>query len=196
MEATDPLLTALAAQRLLPVLRSPSAEAAVDRTRQFLDAGCQAVELTTSTPGWDGALATLTAEGRGFLGVGTLSTAEQAERAVAAGASFLVTPFPAPRVREVAAASGVPLIEGGYTPGEIAEAAGRGPAKVFPAHVGGPKFLSSLRAILPDAVLIPTGGISVEDAPAYLKAGAWAVGIGSGLPDDPAALTRLFTATD
>ena len=196
MQATDPLLTALAAQRLLPVLRSPSAAAAVDRTGQLLDAGCQVVELTTSTPDWDRALATLTADGRGLVGVGTLSTGEQAERAVGAGAAFLVTPFPAPQVREVATASGVTLVEGGYTPGEIAEAAGRGPAKIFPAHVGGPRFLASLRAVLPGAVLIPTGGISVDEVPAYLEAGAWAVGIGSGLPDEPAALARVFANAD
>ncbi|UED88551.1 bifunctional 4-hydroxy-2-oxoglutarate aldolase/2-dehydro-3-deoxy-phosphogluconate aldolase [Streptomyces profundus] len=182
----------MAAQRLLPVLRSTDAAAAVDRTRRLLDAGCEAVELTTSTPDWAEALATLRAEGRGQLGVGTISTAEQAESAVRAGADFLVTPFPAPAVRPVAAEAGVVLIEGGFTPGEIADAAGRGPAKVFPAHVGGPRFLSSLRAVLPDAVLIPTGGISLAEAPSYLKAGALAVGIGSGLPEEPDELTAVF----
>ncbi|WP_062216574.1 bifunctional 4-hydroxy-2-oxoglutarate aldolase/2-dehydro-3-deoxy-phosphogluconate aldolase [Streptomyces sp. NBRC 109706] len=194
MDATDRLLNALAAQRLLPVLRSADPAAAADRTRRLLDAGCRAVELTTSTPDWAEALAALKAEGRGLLGVGTISTAEQAESAVRAGADFLVTPFPAPAVRPVAAEAGVVLIEGGFTPGEIADAAGRGPAKVFPAHVGGPRFLSSLRAVLPDAVLIPTGGISLAEAPSYLKAGALAVGIGSGLPEDPDELADVFRA--
>ncbi|MBL1067914.1 bifunctional 4-hydroxy-2-oxoglutarate aldolase/2-dehydro-3-deoxy-phosphogluconate aldolase [Streptomyces sp. 7-21] len=197
--ATDRLLAALAAQRLLPVLRSPDAAAATAAVGGLLDAGCQVVELTTSTPDWQRALAACrerhgAAAGQPgpLLGVGTVTTAEQATAAIGAGADFLVSPYPAPAVREAAAGHGIPFIEGGFTPAEIADAAGRGPAKVFPAHVGGPKFLSSLRAVLPHAALIPTGGISVDEAGAYLEAGAVAVGVGSGLPQDPAQLARLF----
>ncbi|MEO3751185.1 bifunctional 4-hydroxy-2-oxoglutarate aldolase/2-dehydro-3-deoxy-phosphogluconate aldolase [Streptomyces sp. B6B3] len=194
MDATHPLVPALRAQRLLPVLRSPDPASAVARVRALLAAGCRVVELTTSTPGWAGALADCRGEhGDGaLLGVGTVTRAEQATAAVEAGADFLVSPFPAPPVREVAARAGVPFVEGGFTPAEIADAAGRGPAKVFPAHVGGPRYLASLRAVLPDAVLVPTGGISVAEAPAYLDAGAVAVGIGSGLPAEPEALARVF----
>ncbi len=194
MDATHPLVAALRAQRLLPVLRSPDPAAAVARVRALLAAGCRIVELTTSTPGWAGALADCRGEhgDRALIGLGTVTRAEQATAAVEAGADFLVSPFPAPPVREVAARAGVPFVEGGFTPAEIADAAGRGPAKVFPAHVGGPKYLASLRAVLPDAVLVPTGGISVAEAPAYLDAGAVAVGIGSGLPEEPGALARMF----
>ncbi|RKN39496.1 bifunctional 4-hydroxy-2-oxoglutarate aldolase/2-dehydro-3-deoxy-phosphogluconate aldolase [Streptomyces hoynatensis] len=198
MELTHPLLAALAAQRLLPVLRSPEAGAALARTRQLLGAGCRVVELTTSTPGWRdalaGARAELGAEAGAFLGLGTVTTAGQARDAVAAGAAFLVSPFPAPEVREVARGAGVLFVEGGFTPAEVADAASRGPAKVFPAHVGGPQYLRSLRAVLPSAVLIPTGGIPVEGADAYLAAGALAVGVGSGLPADPEALAAVFAA--
>lgn len=200
MTAIGPLLVALGEQRLLPVLRSPDAATAVARTRGFLDAGCRVVELTTSTPDWREALAGCR-ELRGsggdnrspaFIGLGTVVRAEQASAAIEAGADFLVSPYPAPEVREVAARHGVVFIEGGFTPAEIAAAAARGPAKVFPAHVGGPRYLSSLRAVLPEAVLIPTGGVSLGEAGAYLDAGALAVGIGSGLPDDPAALAEVF----
>ncbi|MFR9725591.1 bifunctional 4-hydroxy-2-oxoglutarate aldolase/2-dehydro-3-deoxy-phosphogluconate aldolase [Streptomyces sp. MS19] len=194
MSATSPLLAALGAQRLLPVLRSPDVPAAVARVTGLVGAGCRAVELTTSTPDWHLALAACRdALGDGpLLGVGTVTTAEQATAAADAGAAFLVSPYPAPAVRAVAAERGTVFIEGGFTPAEVADAASRGPAKVFPAHVGGPRFLSSLRAVLPHAVLIPTGGIAVDEAPAYLAAGALAVGIGSGLPDDHAALARVF----
>ena len=65
---------------------------------------------------------------------------------------------------------------------------------MFPAHVGGPALIRSLRAILPDARLIPTGGIAVSQAGDYLGAGALAVGIGSGLPADAAGLANLFQA--
>ena len=129
-----------------------------------------------------------------LIGMGTVTTAAQAVTAVSAGAQFLVSPFPAPEVRPVAERTGVILIEGGFTPAEIADAASRGPAKVFPAHVGGPAFIRSLRAILPGAQLIPTGGIAVGQAGDYLDAGALAVGMGSGLPADIAGLARLFQA--
>jgi 2-dehydro-3-deoxyphosphogluconate aldolase/(4S)-4-hydroxy-2-oxoglutarate aldolase len=134
------------------------------------------------------------AGGGAIVGVGTVTSEDQARTAIEVGAKFLVSPFPVPAVRGIAAAAGVPLVEGGFTPAEIAGAARRGPAKVFPAHVGGPAFIRSLLAVLPGARLIPTGGIPVEQAASYLAAGALAVGIGSGLPSDPAALARLLRA--
>ncbi|MFE4275867.1 beta/alpha barrel domain-containing protein [Streptomyces goshikiensis] len=67
-----------------------------------------------------------------------------------------------------------------------------GAAKVFPAHVGGPSFIRSLKAVLPAALLIPTGGITPAEAPRWLAAGATAVGIGAGLPADPAELAAVF----
>jgi len=56
---------------------------------------------------------------------------------------------------------------------------------VFPAHVGGPAYIRSLHAVLPDAMLVTTGGITLADVDAYLAAGAMAGGVGSGLPADP-----------
>ncbi|MEW2135863.1 bifunctional 4-hydroxy-2-oxoglutarate aldolase/2-dehydro-3-deoxy-phosphogluconate aldolase [Streptomyces sp. NPDC005409] len=190
----------MAAQRLLPVLRHADADEAVRHTTALLAAGCRAVELTTTTPGWADALArTLRlrdAHGRrALLGVGTVTTGAQAETALDAGAAFLISPYPAPEVREVAERRGAVFIEGGFTPGEIASAVrAAGAAKVFPAHVGGPGFLRSLRAVLPDAVLIPTGGIRPAEVPGWLAAGATAVGIGNGLPTAPRELAALFAA--
>ena len=192
-------IAAVAAQRLVPVLRLPNAAAAVARTLSLLDAGCRVVELTTTVPDWPQALAECSELARStyaaaLIGMGTVTTAAQAATAVSAGAQFLVSPFPVPEVRPVADRAGVILIEGGFTPAEIAAAASRGPAKVFPAHVGGPGFIRSLKAILPGAQLIPTGGIAISQAGDYLDAGALAVGIGSGLPADAAGLANLFGA--
>ncbi|MGW7452747.1 bifunctional 4-hydroxy-2-oxoglutarate aldolase/2-dehydro-3-deoxy-phosphogluconate aldolase [Streptomyces sp. NPDC054787] len=190
----------MAAQRLLPVLRHPGADEAVRHTTALLAAGCRAVELTTSTPGWADALArTLPlrdAHGRrALLGVGTVTTSAQAETALDAGAAFLISPYPAPEVREVAERREAVFIEGGFTPGEIASAVrAAGAAKVFPAHVGGPGFIRSLRAVLPEAVLIPTGGIRPAEVSGWLAAGATAVGIGNGLPTGPGELAALFAA--
>ncbi|WP_078962921.1 bifunctional 4-hydroxy-2-oxoglutarate aldolase/2-dehydro-3-deoxy-phosphogluconate aldolase [Streptomyces sp. XY533] len=188
----------LAAQRLLPVLRSADADDAVRATAALLAAGCRAVELTTSVPGWSGAVtrtaALADAHGRpALIGVGTVTTGAQAGTALDAGAAFLVSPYPAPEVREVARRREAVFIEGGFTPAEIASAVrAAGAAKVFPAHVGGPRFLRSVRAVLPDAVLIPTGGIRPAEVPEWLAAGATAVGIGDGLPADPAELVAVF----
>ncbi|MFD5418365.1 bifunctional 4-hydroxy-2-oxoglutarate aldolase/2-dehydro-3-deoxy-phosphogluconate aldolase [Streptomyces sp. NPDC127069] len=188
----------LAAQRLLPVLRSVDAEEAVRTTRTLLAAGCRAVELTTSVPGWAGAVARTTAltdaPGRpALIGVGTVTTAADAEAALDAGAGFLVSPYPAPEVREVAARRGAAFIEGGCTPGEIAAAVRHsGAAKVFPAHLGGPRFIRSLRAVLPGALLIPTGGITPDEVRTWLAAGATTVGVGTGLPTHPEELAALF----
>jgi 2-dehydro-3-deoxyphosphogluconate aldolase / (4S)-4-hydroxy-2-oxoglutarate aldolase len=195
----EAFIAAAAVQRLVPVLRLPDAAAAVARTQSLLHAGCRVVELTTTVPDWPQALAECrelagTAGIAALIGMGTVTTAAQAVTAVSAGAQFLVSPFPVPGVRPVADRAGVILIEGGFTPAEIADAASRGPAKVFPAHVGGPAFIRSLRAILPGAQLIPTGGIAVSQAGDYLDAGALAVGIGSGLPADDAGLASLFQA--
>ncbi|MEV7440716.1 bifunctional 4-hydroxy-2-oxoglutarate aldolase/2-dehydro-3-deoxy-phosphogluconate aldolase [Streptomyces sp. NPDC091204] len=188
----------LAAQRLLPVLRDADADEAVRRATALLAAGCRAVELTTSTPGWAEALTRTAplddAHGRpALIGVGTVTTAAQAGTALDAGAAFLISPYPAPEVREVARRRQAVFIEGGFTPGEIAAAVrASGAAKIFPAHVGGPGFLRSLKAVLPGAVLIPTGGIRPAEVPAWLAAGATAVGIGNGLPDDPGELAAVF----
>ncbi|MGP3683351.1 bifunctional 4-hydroxy-2-oxoglutarate aldolase/2-dehydro-3-deoxy-phosphogluconate aldolase [Streptomyces sp. IBSNAI002] len=188
----------IAAQRLLPVLRNADADEAVRQTTALLAAGCRAVELTTTTPGWAEALARSVplTDHRGrpaAIGMGTVTTAEQARTALDAGAAFLISPYPAPEVREAARERGAVFIEGGFTPGEVAAAVGAaGAAKVFPAHVGGPQFIRSLKAVLPGAVIIPTGGIRPDGVQPWLDAGATAVGVGNGLPDDPADLASLF----
>ncbi|CAM5345529.1 bifunctional 4-hydroxy-2-oxoglutarate aldolase/2-dehydro-3-deoxy-phosphogluconate aldolase [Streptomyces avidinii] len=194
----DHLYAVLAAQRVLPVLRDTDADEAVRHTTALLAVGCRAVELTTSTPGWAAAVSRTAplSDVRGrpaLMGVGTVTTTAQAETALDAGAAFLVSPYPAPEVRAVAVRREAVFIEGGFTPGEIASAVrAGGAAKVFPAHVGGPGFLRSLRAVLPEAVIIPTGGIRPTEVPEWLAAGATAVGIGGGLPSDPGELAAVF----
>lgn len=185
---------ALSRQRVLPVLRERDAGAAAARVGWLVAAGARVVELTTSTRDWQAALAesVRAAEADALIGVGTVTTAEQATTAIENGAAFLVSPFPSPAVRAIATDAGVLFVEGGFTPGEIAAAAAHGPAKVFPAHVGGPAFVKSLRAVLPRAVLIPTGGVGLADVDAYLAAGAIAVGVGSELPVDPVELAAVF----
>ncbi len=184
---------AIGKARLLPVLRTPDAASAVRAAETLLDAGLGVVELTATTPGWAGAIADL--RGRradAMIGAGTVTTAEDARRAVEAGADFLVSPYPAEPVRAFAEETGTVFLEGGYTPGEVAAASARGIAKLFPAHAGGPAYLRSILAVLPGARIVPTGGIALSEVGDYLDAGAYAVGVGSDLvrAPDPAKAVR------
>jgi 2-dehydro-3-deoxyphosphogluconate aldolase/(4S)-4-hydroxy-2-oxoglutarate aldolase len=170
--------------RVVPVLRVADAKAALHVLGQVADAGLPAAELTATTAGWADALAEARRRWPGLLtGVGTVTTAQQARQAAGLGAGFLVSPYPAPEARDAAVSEGVPFIEGGFTPAEIAAAASRGIAKLFPAHVGGSQYLSTLLSVLPGALIIPTGGIKPADAAAWLRAGALAVGVGRALLD-------------
>jgi 2-dehydro-3-deoxyphosphogluconate aldolase/(4S)-4-hydroxy-2-oxoglutarate aldolase len=190
--------SAIARQLVLPVVREDSAARALEVATWLVEQGLEVIELTATTPDWEAAVAELRDGVPDVLvGAGTLRTREDAELAVASGAAFLVTPCPAPAVREVAEAAGLPLLEGGLTPGEILAAADHGIAKLFPAHVGGIDLLRSILALAPDARIVPTGGIRLADVSAWLEAGAYAVGIGSELRPDPdvAAALRDTLAT-
>ena len=184
-----PALAAIGRAAVVPVVREDSAERAVEVARWTVEHGLDVVELTTTIPDWRAALRELREQAPGVtLGVGTLRTPSNAEAAIAEGAQFLVTPHPAPDVRAVADAHGIPLIGGGFTPAEVLEAADLGVAKLFPAHVGGIAFLRSLLALAPRARVVPTGGIALTAVPDWLAAGAFAVGVGSELrPSDQAA---------
>lgn len=187
-----PVLDQLHRQAVLPVLRSGSWREAVDTVDTLRGCGCPMVELTTSTPDWDSAITALDGSAS-VVGVGTIRSLDDARRALDAGAAFLVSPFPLAGVAEEAGRAGVPFVQGGFTPGELSAAsAGTGIAKVFPAHLGGPRYLSSLAPVLPGVRLVPTGGIGWADVRAYLEAGAFAVGIGSGLDLPPDELTAAF----
>lgn len=181
-------------QRVLPVLRLASAGEAVDAAQALLSEGLRVIELTATTSDWERALIELQAEARddALIGLGSVVDETTARSAVEAGARFLVSPWPSPSVRLVATDARIPFLEGAFSPAEVAAAAALGPVKLFPAHVGGPTMLRSLRALLPDAVVVPTGGIATEDVPAWLSAGAHAVGVGSDLLR-PGAIARLHT---
>jgi 2-dehydro-3-deoxyphosphogluconate aldolase / (4S)-4-hydroxy-2-oxoglutarate aldolase len=187
---------AIGAARLLPVLRTPDAAGAVQAAETLLDAGLGVIELTATTPGWPDALRDVRRRHPGaVLGAGTVTTAEDARRAVDAGADFLVSPYPAAEVRGFADETGTVFLEGGFTPGEVAAASARGIAKLFPAHVGGPAYLRSVLAVLPGARIVPTGGIGLGEVGDYLAAGAHAVGVGSDLvraPDPAKAVRELL----
>jgi 2-dehydro-3-deoxyphosphogluconate aldolase/(4S)-4-hydroxy-2-oxoglutarate aldolase len=184
--------------RIVPVVRVTDPHEAQELVGRLLDAGLDTIELTTSIPGWEAVVAELRDRSPEVaVGVGTILTAEQARQAAELGADFCVSPRLVPSARDVLDAAGIPFIEGGLTPTEVLDAASRGIAKLFPAHIGGPQYLRSLRAVAPDALVMPTGGIPLDQVGEWLAAGAIAVGIGSDLtaPGDIAERVQKALAT-
>jgi 2-dehydro-3-deoxyphosphogluconate aldolase/(4S)-4-hydroxy-2-oxoglutarate aldolase len=139
------------------------------------------------------AIETLSTEVTGdrVLGAGTVLDATTARLAILAGARLLVTPTLVEDVIEVAQRYDVATVIGCSTPTEMLRATTLGAdlVKVFPASLWSPRSLADVLAALPQLDLVPTGGISPDEAAGWISAGARAVGIGSGLTrgDDPAA---------
>lgn len=157
----------------------------------LLAQGLSAVELTMTTPGALGALrAAADADLPGLaLGAGTVLDAASARAAVEAGATYLICPAVLPEVLAEGARLGVPVLPGALTPTEVllAHQSGGALVKVFPVgSVGGAEYVRALRAPLPAIPLVPTGGIRLDEAADYLRAGARAVGVGSPLVGDAA----------
>lgn len=186
----DAALAALAAARFVPVLRAASADRAIAAGRALARGGCTVIELTLTTPDVDVAIAALVMEGL-TVGAGTVMTEADAALAIVAGASFLVSPHLAQEVAAVARHHGRLYIPGALTPTEViaASAAGAPVIKIFPVGaMGGPAYLKMLRDPLPHMRFFPTGGVTRADLPAYLAAGAVAVGVGTAIA--PAGATE------
>jgi 2-dehydro-3-deoxyphosphogluconate aldolase / (4S)-4-hydroxy-2-oxoglutarate aldolase len=165
----------------------------------LLEGGILAFELTLNEPEATTLAAIADAvrrnEGTGMLvGAGTVLSLASARRAIDAGAAFLVAPHLDPEIVAWAASRGIPMFPGGATPTEVLSAwrAGAAGVKVFPASALGPTFLRELRGPLPDIPLLPTGGVTIENAASYIEAGAIAVGLGSWLFADrsPASVAQ------
>ncbi|MER5966216.1 bifunctional 4-hydroxy-2-oxoglutarate aldolase/2-dehydro-3-deoxy-phosphogluconate aldolase [Streptomyces sp. NPDC002057] len=182
------LIDALTTTPVIAILRSASPRHFPDVADALHASGVRAVEFTLTTPGVLDALREYAAakpDGLA-LGAGTVVTPADARRAVEAGATYLITPATCLDVVAEARRLGVPVLPGAFTPSEILSVwqAGATMVKLFPASVGGPEYLRAVRAPLGSVPLVPTGGISLDRAPAYLAAGATALGMGGPLVGD------------
>ncbi|HKW49050.1 MAG TPA: bifunctional 4-hydroxy-2-oxoglutarate aldolase/2-dehydro-3-deoxy-phosphogluconate aldolase [Gemmatimonadaceae bacterium] len=172
---------------IIPVIRCDSPEVAVRVTEVLISAGLRVAEITLTVPRAIEAITQLarrTDGERAFVGAGTVTTADEARDAIAAGAKFIVSPCLVHEVIEVATKAGVPVIPGALTPTEILEAirCGADLVKVFPvASLGGPAYIKALRGPFPDLPLVPTGGVDLDNVADFMRAGATAVGVGSEL---------------
>ncbi|MEV8135216.1 MULTISPECIES: bifunctional 4-hydroxy-2-oxoglutarate aldolase/2-dehydro-3-deoxy-phosphogluconate aldolase [Microbacterium] len=183
-----PASTLLRAQPVVAVLRARHARDYAPVVEALLCGEVRVIELTLSTDGvFEELPALLSAfDGEAEIGVGTVTTPEEAGRALDIGARFLVTPTFEPSVIDVALARQVPVLPGGLTPTELHAGwrAGATAVKVFPASVVGPKYVSDLRGPFPDIEIVPSGGLDADDAVRWIEAGALAVSIGGPLLQD------------
>lgn len=173
-------------ERIVPIARGLDATSAPALVGALAAGGLHIIEITVEAVGGLDAIAAVVG-GETTVGAGTIVTIDQASRAVDAGAEFLVTPQLDVALLEWAGANGVAMIPGALTPTEVLTAWRHEPpaVKVFPAHVGGPEYLLSLLGPFPDLSLIPTGGVTGDNARAFLEAGAVAVGVGGWLTSHP-----------
>lgn len=147
--------------------------------------GLTNLEITMNTPGAADQIgeAVMLSGSRLNIGAGTVLGHTQFEAALAAGATFIVTPIVEPRVIELSCQAGVPIFPGALSATEVVRAWELGAAmvKVFPAEAFGPAYIKSLKAPLPQIKLLPTGGVDLNTLGDYVKAGADGLGVGSPL---------------
>lgn len=172
--------------RLVAILRAPGRpDRLTDAARVLVEEGVRTLEFPLTGPEVLGAVteAARALAGSAFVGAGTVRTVEDARRAVDAGAAFLVSPGLSTDVIAYAREHDVEVLPGTFTPTEIDTAlrAGAELVKLFPASSHDPEFVRQLLVPMPEAAVVPTGGVGIEDAPAWLAAGAVAVGVGSPL---------------
>ena len=158
--------------------------------------GVRALEVTMTVPGAVDLIRGLapTMPDGFLLGAGTVVDAETARAVIDAGAQFVISPVFRREVLAACHERGVPFAPGCFTPTEILDAhdAGADIVKVFPATALGPQYIKDVRAPLPQVKLMPTGGVTLDNAGEWIRAGAVAVGLGSSLLDAKAIDSNRF----
>lgn len=171
---------------LVAVVRARDAEDALRIAEACIEGGCAGIELTYTTPGINSIIEKMAAEYEGsdfIIGAGTVMDPETARMAILSGAQYVVSPyFNADTVR-MCNRYRVACMPGAMSIAEVVSGmeAGADIIKVFPGELFGPKILKAIHGPIPQAELMPTGGVTVENAGEWIKAGAVAVGAGGSL---------------
>jgi len=173
---------------IVPVVRTSSADAAIKAIEAIYKGGIRSAEITMTVPGAVRALEKVADQfgDKIMLGAGTVLDPETARACMLAGAQFFVTPSLKLSTIEMAKRYSKVICPGALTPTEVVTAweAGADVVKIFPCgNVGGPKYIKALRGPFPHIEMIPTGGVNLETAGEFLKAGACAVAVGGELVD-------------
>ena len=186
MKSHFEILNHLLTEKTVAIVRLDSGEKLVKVAEALKAGGISVIEFTCTTPG---ALEMIKEASTHFgdevlIGAGTVLDPETARAAILAGAEFIVTPSVNLDMIAMCKRYGKPVVAGAMTPTEMLTAweAGADLVKVFPAsNIGGPDYIKAVLAPLPQFRLVPTGGVSADNAAQYLKAGATAVAVGGNL---------------
>jgi 2-dehydro-3-deoxyphosphogluconate aldolase/(4S)-4-hydroxy-2-oxoglutarate aldolase len=170
---------------IIAIIRAQRPDQLIAAAEAIRQGGVRVIEVTLTTPG---ALTVITEAASKFgdeilIGAGTVLDAESARIAILAGAGFIVSPTIDLDNIGLCNRYGIPIMPGGYTPTELLRArqAGADMIKLFPADIGGAKLVKALLAPLPQLELVPTGGVDLNNASEFIRAGAAALGVGSSL---------------
>ena len=194
MRSKAEIISLLTDPGLVAVVRARNPEQVIPLSEALIAGGVIAVEITMTTPNAIEAIRVARQQigTRGLIGVGTVLDLETCRAALRAGAEFVVSPILRRELVGIAHAADRPIMLGAYTPTEaqLAHEAGADFVKIFPADALGPGYIKALRAPLPHLRIVPTGGVDLNTAADFLRAGCVALGVGSSL------LTREFLAKD
>jgi len=192
----DDILGRILDRKVIAVVRLETSAQLLEVARAIKTGGIEVIEFTMTTPG---ALSMIEETARSLgddvvLGAGTVLDAETARLAILAGARFLVSPTLSRETVETCHRYDAVSIPGALTPTEILTAweSGADLVKVFPARLGGPKYISDLLAPLPQLRLVPTGGVGPANAGEFIQAGAKAVAVGGALVSAQVVAERDF----
>ncbi len=180
------VISKMTAAGLVAVVRAENAEEAIRISDACLEGGCPSIELTFTVPGALNVIEALAAKysnGEMLLGAGTVLDSETARMAILSGANYIVSPAFNLDTAKLCNRYRVPYIPGCMTITEAITAmeAGADIIKIFPADLFGPKIIKDIKGPLPQAKMMPTGGVDVDNVDQWIKAGAVAVGAGSSL---------------
>jgi len=181
----EKIISGLLTPGVVAIIRADNSEQLIDASRALIAGGVSGIEITMTTPN---ALQVITDVCREFgdkvlAGVGSILDAKTAEAAVAAGAEYVITPVLKPEVIAFCNRIDKPIFSGSFSPTEAQTAYELGAdfIKIFPADAFGPKYIQAIRGPLPHLNIVPTGGVDVNTAGDFIKAGCVAVAAGSSL---------------
>ena len=191
-------LSQLKIHRAIAVIRAPKMVWGEQMAIAVASGGMQLIEITWNSDHAPELISQLRAKlPNCMIGTGTLFNVQQLEDAIACGAQFLFSPHTDPEMIQAAVAKNIPIIPGALTPTEIITAWNYGAScvKVFPVQsVGGTSYIKSLQGLLGHIPLIPTGGVTLENAKDFLQVGAVAVGLSSELFPQASVLQKNWQA--